>query len=151
MPAKKNDRSVTPGKKWSCKGFFAGDNYYPVSPPLNKSVFPTVRDACSRNSCGKYGPGLIRVLPMLIPGSLPAPANLASGLAGACRCFYFYDLLRHKQNLAALVTPFGATLMSGVTFVAIVTIALFGTIIATDSNFAGFILAYLPIILVTHL
>jgi len=88
-------------------------------------------------------------LSMLVPGSLLAPANLVSGLAGGYTCFYFYDLLRDKQTLAPLITTAGATLMSGVAFVAVVTIVLFGTIVATYGNFTGFLLAYLPIILIT--
>jgi hypothetical protein len=88
-------------------------------------------------------------LSMLIPGSLLAPANLGSGFAGAYSGYYFIELLRDKHDFVPMVTTIVATLMSGVTFVAIVTIVLFGTIIARYGDFAGFILAYLPIILVT--
>jgi hypothetical protein len=90
-------------------------------------------------------------LSMLIPGSLLAPANLVSGPAGAYTCFYFYELLQNKRVLAPLLTTCAATLLSGVTFVAIVTIVLYGTIIATFGNFTGFLLAYLPIITITAL
>jgi hypothetical protein len=90
-------------------------------------------------------------LSMLIPGSLLAPANLISGTAGAYTCFYFYELLWDKSDLAPLMTTFGATLISGVAFVAIVTAVMFGTIIATYGNFGGFLRVYLPIIAGTAL
>ena len=60
-------------------------------------------------------------LSMVIPGSRLPSANLISGLAGAYCCFYFYELLRDKSDLAPLITTFSATLTSGLTFVAIVT------------------------------
>jgi len=88
-------------------------------------------------------------LSMLIPGSLLGPANLVSGLAGAYCCFYFYELLRNTRVLAPLITTCAATLMSGVTFVAVVTIVLYGTIIASYGNFTAFLLVYLPIIVIT--
>ncbi len=88
-------------------------------------------------------------LSMLIPGSLLAPANLFSGLAGAYTCFYFSTLLRDTRALAPLITTFGATLISGVTFAAIVTVVLSATIIASYGDFTGFLLAYLPIIAIT--
>lgn len=88
-------------------------------------------------------------LSMLVPGSLLAPANLVSGLVGAYTCFYFYELLRNTRVLAPLITTCAATLMSGVAFVAIVTMVLFGTIVESYGNFAGFVLVYLPIIMVT--
>ena len=88
-------------------------------------------------------------LSMVIPGSLLPSANLISGLAGAYCCFYFYELLRDKSDLAPLITTFSATLTSGLTFVAIVTLVMFGAISATYGNFAGFIQVYLPIIVIT--
>lgn len=90
-------------------------------------------------------------LSMLIPGSLLAPANLVSGLAGAYCCYYFYELLRDKSNLAPLVATTSATLVSGVAFAAMVTVVLSRTILATYGTFAGFILAFLPIIVITAL
>jgi len=90
-------------------------------------------------------------LSMLIPGSILPPANLVSGIAGACCCFYCYELVRDKSNLAPLVSTTSATLVSGVTFVVIVTVVMFGTIRATYSTFAGFVLAFLPLIVITAL
>ena len=90
-------------------------------------------------------------LSMLVPGSLLAPANLASGLAGAYCCYYCYELFRDKSHLAPLITTAAATLVSGITFAAIVTVVLSGTILATFGTFAGFVLAFLPIIVITAL
>jgi tripartite-type tricarboxylate transporter receptor subunit TctC len=58
---------------------------------------------------------------MLISGSVFPPANLISEPVGAYVCYIFYELLRHRENLAPLVTTFIATLASGFTFAGIAT------------------------------
>jgi energy-coupling factor transport system ATP-binding protein len=89
-------------------------------------------------------------LSMVISGSVFPPANLVSELAGAYVCFIFYDLLRHRQNLAPLVTTFIATLASGFTFAGIATIFAGSTILAMyHGNFREFVVVYVSIIVVT--
>jgi hypothetical protein len=87
-------------------------------------------------------------LSMLIPGSILPWANLISGPAGAYGCYYFYELLRDGKA-APLVTTFSATLVSGLVFVAVVTVFLFGTILSRFGDFGAFLVAYLPIIIGT--
>jgi Tryptophan transporter TrpP len=88
-------------------------------------------------------------LSMLIPGSILPWANLVSGTAGACVCYYFYESFRDRTDLAPLVTTFSATLASGCTFVAVATVFVFGTILSRFGNYGAFVVAYLPIIIGT--
>jgi hypothetical protein len=88
------------------------------------------------------------VLSMLIPGSILHWANLISGPAGAYACYYFYEILRDGKA-APLVTTFSATLVSGLVFVAVATVFLFGTILSRFGDFGAFLVAYLPIIIGT--
>lgn len=87
-------------------------------------------------------------LSMLIPGSILPWANLVSGPAGAYACYFFYDLFRNGRA-APLATTLSATLVSGFTFVAVVTVVLFDTILSRFGTFEGFMAAYLPIIVGT--
>lgn len=88
-------------------------------------------------------------LSMLIPGSILPWANLISGLAGAYACYYFYESFRDGRDLAPLLTTFSATLVSGCTFVAVVTVFLSETILSRFGNFGAFVVVYLPIIIGT--
>src|SRR5665647_1978671 len=89
-------------------------------------------------------------LSMVISGSVFPPANLVSELAGAYVCFIFYEILRHRQNLAPLVTTFIATLASGFTFAGIATVFAGATILAMyHGNFREFVTVYVSIVVVT--
>jgi hypothetical protein len=88
-------------------------------------------------------------LSMLVPGSILPWANLASGPAGAYTCYFFYESFRDRSDTAPLVTTFSATLVSGCTFIAVVTIFLSGTILSRFGDFGGFVMAYVPIIIGT--
>lgn len=87
-------------------------------------------------------------LSMLIPGSILSWANLASGTAGGYACYYFYELFR-AGRAAPLATTLSATVVSGLVFVAVVTIVMYGTILSRFGDFGGFMAAYLPIIIGT--
>jgi energy-coupling factor transport system ATP-binding protein len=106
-------------------------------------IRPTIRGALGIGLAGGF-------LSMLIPGSILPWANLISGPAGAYACYYLYELFRDGRA-APLATTFTATLVSGFVFVAVVTLILFGTIIARFGNFGNFVMAYLPIIAGTAL
>jgi hypothetical protein len=89
-------------------------------------------------------------LSMVISGSIFPQANLISELVGAYVCFIFYEILRHRQNLAPLVTTFVTTLASGFTFAGIATIFAGGTILAMyHGNFHEFVAVYVPIVVIT--
>lgn len=87
-------------------------------------------------------------LSMLIPGSILSWANLVSGTAGGYACYYFYELFRDGRA-APLATTLSATMVSGLVFVAVVTIVMYGTILSRFGDFGGFMAAYLPIIIGT--
>lgn len=90
------------------------------------------------------------VLSMLISGSVFPQANLISEPVGAYICFIFYELLKHSENLAPMVTTFIATLMSGFTFAGIVTIFGLATILTIHyGNFLEFAAVYVPIVVIT--
>jgi hypothetical protein len=97
------------------------------------------------------GIGIIAgILSMIISGSVFPPANLVSELAGAYVCFIFYEILRHRRNLAPLVTTFITTLASGFTFAGIATIFAGATILAMyHGNFREFVVVYIPIVVIT--
>ena len=97
------------------------------------------------------GIGIIAgVLSMLISGSLFPQANLISEPVGAYVCFYFYKLLRDKEDLAPMITTFFATLMSGFAFVMVATVFMYATILAMyQGNFGEFVLVYVPIVVIT--
>jgi hypothetical protein len=89
-------------------------------------------------------------LSMVISGSVFPPANLVSEVAGAYVCFIFFEILRHRQNLAPLVTTFVTTLASGFTFAGIATIFARATILAMyHGNFREFVAVYVFIVVVT--
>jgi energy-coupling factor transport system ATP-binding protein len=89
-------------------------------------------------------------LSMVISGSVFPPANLVSEVAGAYVCFIFYEILRHRQNLAPLVTTFVTTLASGFTFAGIATIFAGATILAMyHGNFREFVAVYVSIVVGT--
>ena len=90
------------------------------------------------------------VLSMLISGSVFPPANLISEPVGAYVCYIFYELLRHRENLAPFVTTFIATLVSGFTFAGIVTVFRHATILTMYyGNFLEFVAVYVPIVVIT--
>jgi hypothetical protein len=90
------------------------------------------------------------VLSMLISGSVFPQANLISEPAGAYVCYIFYELLRHRENLAPMVTTFIATLVSGFTFAGIVTVFRLATILTMYyGNFLQFVAVYVPIVVIT--
>lgn len=90
------------------------------------------------------------VLSMLISSSVFPQANLISEPAGAYVCFIFYELLRHRENLAPFVTTFIATLVSGFTFAGIVTVFRHATILSMYyGNFLEFVAVYVPIVVIT--
>jgi hypothetical protein len=90
------------------------------------------------------------VLSMLISSSVFPQANLISEPVGAYVCFIFYELLRHRENLAPMVTTFIATLVSGFTFAGIVTLFGLATILTIYyGNFLEFAAVYVPIVVIT--
>jgi len=97
------------------------------------------------------GIGLVAgVISMLISGSVFPQANLISEPVGAYACIMFYEILRHRENLAPLITTFIATLASGFTFAGIATIFVGDTILAMyHGNFSEFVEVYVPIVVFT--
>jgi len=90
------------------------------------------------------------VLSMLISSSVFPVANLISEPVGAYVCFIFYEILRHRENLAPLITTFIATLASGFTFAGIATLFVSATILTMyHGNFSEFFAVYVPIIIIT--
>ncbi len=106
-------------------------------------VRPRMREALVIGLAGGF-------LSMLIPGSILPWANLASGTAGGYACYYLYELFRDGRA-GPLATAFGATLVSGFVFVAVVSAVLFGTILSRFGDFPSFMAVYLPIIIGTAL
>ena len=90
------------------------------------------------------------VLSMLISSSVFPEANLISEPVGAYVCFIFYDMLRHRENLAPVITTFIATLASGFTFAGIATLFMGETILTMyHGNFSEFFWVYVPIVVIT--
>ncbi|MFY9799846.1 MAG: tryptophan transporter [Methanoregula sp.] len=90
------------------------------------------------------------VLSMLISSSVFPTANLISEPAGAYVCFIFYQVLRHRENLAPMITTFIATLASGVIFAGIATVFMYTTILPMyHGNFSEFFVIYVPIVVIT--
>ncbi|MDO9325489.1 MAG: hypothetical protein Q7T80_11095 [Methanoregula sp.] len=96
------------------------------------------------------GIGLVAgILSMLISGSIFPPANLISEPVGALVCFGVYALLKNRFKLAPVVTTFLATLASGFTFAALALIAVAPQILAKYATMEGFILVFVPIVVIT--
>jgi hypothetical protein len=90
------------------------------------------------------------VLSMLISSSVFPVANLISEPVGAYVCFIFYEVLRHRENLAPMITTFIATLASGFTFAGIATLFVGATILTMyHGNFSEFFAVYVPIVVIT--
>jgi hypothetical protein len=90
------------------------------------------------------------ILSMVISSSVFPAANLVSEPVGAYVCFIFYEVLRHRENLAPMITTFIATLVSGVTFAGIVTAFMYTTILTMyHGNFSEFFAIYVPIVVIT--
>jgi hypothetical protein len=90
------------------------------------------------------------VLSMLISSSVFPVANLISEPVGAYICFIFYEILRHREKLAPMITTFIATLASGFIFAGIATLFVGETILAMyHGNFSEFFWVYVPIVVIT--
>jgi hypothetical protein len=96
------------------------------------------------------GIGLVAgILSMLISGSIFPPANLISEPLGALVCFAVYGLVKNRSKLAPTATTFLVTLVSGFTFAAIAIVAVAPTILAKYATMTGFIIVFVPIVVIT--
>ncbi|MEM2123850.1 MAG: hypothetical protein QXL43_00755 [Methanolinea sp.] len=88
------------------------------------------------------------LLSMLISSSIFPPANLVSEPVGALVCFGLYRLLGERTGSPA-ATTFVSTLASGFTFAAVALVAVAPKILAKYSTVFGFVLVFVPIVVVT--
>jgi hypothetical protein len=96
------------------------------------------------------GIGLVAgILSMLISGSIFPPANIVSEPLGALVCFGVYALIKNKSKLAPTATTFLVTLVSGFSFAIIALIAVAPAILAKYSTIQGFIIVFVPIVVIT--
>jgi Tryptophan transporter TrpP len=89
------------------------------------------------------------ILSMLISGSIFPPGNLISEPVGALVCFGVYAAIKNRSVLSPSITTFIATLASGFTFAAIAIIAVAPQIITRYATMGGFILIFVPIVVIT--